>query len=136
MREYPHQMSGGMRQRIAGAIALSAGPKVIIADEPTTSLDVTIQAQYLDLLKNLQRDTGVGLIFVTHDLEEAMSLSDRVVVMSAGYASRLIGEFAIDLPRPRDVAEIRLTPRFVELHRLIWQALRDEVQKAYAHALD
>jgi NitT/TauT family transport system ATP-binding protein len=58
------------------------------------------------------------------------------VVMSAGPASRLIGEFAIDLPRPRDVAEIRLTPRFVELHKLIWQALRDEVQKAYAHSLD
>jgi NitT/TauT family transport system ATP-binding protein len=59
-----------------------------------------------------------------------------VVVMSAGPASRLIGEFAIDLPRPRDVAEIRLTQRFVELHRLIWQALREEVQKAHAHALD
>jgi oligopeptide/dipeptide ABC transporter ATP-binding protein len=84
MREYPHQMSGGMRQRIAGAIALSAGPKVIIADEPTTSLDVTIQAQYLDLLKNLQRDTGVGLIFVTHDLGIVAKMCDDVVVMYAG----------------------------------------------------
>ncbi len=86
MREYPHQMSGGMRQRIAGAIALSASPKVIIADEPTTSLDVTIQAQYLDLLKNLQRDTGVGLIFVTHDLGIVAKMCDEVVVMYAGKA--------------------------------------------------
>ena len=86
MREYPHQMSGGMRQRIAGAIALSAGPKVIIADEPTTSLDVTIQAQYLDLLKNLQHDTGVGLIFVTHDLGIVAKMCDDVVVMYAGKA--------------------------------------------------
>jgi len=86
MGEYPHQMSGGMRQRIAGAIALSAGPKVIIADEPTTSLDVTIQAQYLDLLRNLQRETGVGLIFVTHDLGIVAKMCDEVVVMYAGRA--------------------------------------------------
>lgn len=86
MGEYPHQMSGGMRQRIAGAIALSADPRVIIADEPTTSLDVTIQAQYLDLLKNLQRETGVGLIFVTHDLGIVAKMCDDVVVMYAGKA--------------------------------------------------
>jgi len=84
MKEHPHQMSGGMRQRIAGAIALSAAPKVIIADEPTTSLDVTIQAQYLDLLKSLQRDTGVGLIFVTHDLGIVAKVCDDVMVMYAG----------------------------------------------------
>ena len=86
MREYPHQMSGGMRQRIAGAIALSGEPKVIIADEPTTSLDVTIQAQYLDLLKNLQRETGIGLVFVTHDLGIVAKMCDDVVVMYAGKA--------------------------------------------------
>lgn len=86
MREYPHQMSGGMRQRIAGAIALSASPKVIIADEPTTSLDVTIQAQYLDLLKNLQRDTGVAIVFVTHDLGIVAKMCDEVLVMYAGRA--------------------------------------------------
>ena len=68
MRDYPHQMSGGMRQRIVGAIALAGGPKLIIADEPTTNLDVTIQAQYLDLLKDIQRETGVAIIFVTHNL--------------------------------------------------------------------
>ncbi|MCP5026135.1 MAG: ABC transporter ATP-binding protein [Actinomycetia bacterium] len=84
MVEYPHQMSGGMRQRIAGAIALAGRPKIVIADEPTTSLDVTIQAQYLDLLRGLQRDTGVGLIFVTHDLGIVAKMCDDVIVMYAG----------------------------------------------------
>ncbi len=86
MAEYPHQMSGGMRQRIAGAIALSGKPGVIIADEPTTSLDVTIQAQYLDLLRQLQDETGVGLIFVTHDLGIVAKMCDEVIVMYAGKA--------------------------------------------------
>jgi oligopeptide/dipeptide ABC transporter ATP-binding protein len=84
MREYPHQMSGGMRQRIVGAIALAGGPRVIIADEPTTNLDVTIQAQYLGLLKDLQRETGVALIFVTHDLGIVAKMCDKVAVMYAG----------------------------------------------------
>lgn len=84
MREYPHQMSGGMRQRIVGAIALAGGPRLIIADEPTTNLDVTIQAQYLNLLKELQRRTGVALIFVTHDLGIVAKMCDKVAVMYAG----------------------------------------------------
>ncbi len=84
MREYPHQMSGGMRQRIVGATALAGGPKLIIADEPTTNLDVTIQLQYLNLLRELQRQTGVALIFVTHDLGIIAKMCDRVAVMYAG----------------------------------------------------
>jgi oligopeptide/dipeptide ABC transporter ATP-binding protein len=84
MREYPHQMSGGMRQRIVGAIALAGGPRLIIADEPTTNLDVTIQAQYLDLLKEIQQQTGVALIFVTHNLGIVARMCDRVAVMYAG----------------------------------------------------
>jgi oligopeptide/dipeptide ABC transporter ATP-binding protein len=84
MREYPHQMSGGMRQRIVGAIALAGGPKLVIADEPTTNLDVTIQAQYLDLLKDIQQETGVALIFVTHNLGIIAKMCDRVAVMYAG----------------------------------------------------
>src|SRR6266704_7218576 len=84
LREYPHQMSGGMRQRIVGAIALAGGPKLIIADEPTTNLDVTIQAQYLDLLKDIQRDTGVAIIFVTHNLGIVARMCDRMAVMYAG----------------------------------------------------
>ena len=71
------------------------------------------------------------MLFITHDLDEAIAMSDRVVVLSAGPASRPIGEFAIDLPRPRDVAEVRVTPRFIDLHRSIWNVLREEVLKGY-----
>jgi oligopeptide/dipeptide ABC transporter ATP-binding protein len=84
MREYPHQMSGGMRQRIVGAIALAGGPKLIIADEPITNLDVTIQAQYLDLLKDIQQETGVAIIFVTHNLGIVARMCDKLAVMYAG----------------------------------------------------
>jgi oligopeptide/dipeptide ABC transporter ATP-binding protein len=84
MREFPHQMSGGMRQRIVGAIAQAGGPQIIIADEPTTNLDVTIQLQYLNLLKDLQRASGVALIFVTHNLGIVAKMCDTVAVMYAG----------------------------------------------------
>jgi oligopeptide/dipeptide ABC transporter ATP-binding protein len=84
MREYPHQMSGGMRQRVVGAIAMAGGPKLIIADEPTTNLDVTIQAQYLDVLKDIQQASGVALIFVTHNLGIVAKMCDKMAVMYAG----------------------------------------------------
>jgi len=84
MKQYPHEMSGGMRQRIVGAIALSCGPKLIMADEPTTNLDVTIQLQYLNLLKDLQKKTGVTLLFITHDLGIVAEMCQNVIVMYAG----------------------------------------------------
>jgi oligopeptide/dipeptide ABC transporter ATP-binding protein len=84
LREYPHQMSGGMRQRIVGAIAISCEPRVLIADEPTTSLDVTIQAQYLKLLRDLQKEHGLALIFITHNLGIVARMCDSVAVMYAG----------------------------------------------------
>jgi oligopeptide/dipeptide ABC transporter ATP-binding protein len=84
VRAYPHQMSGGMKQRVVGAIAMSCQPRIIIADEPTTSLDVTIQAQYLRLLQDLQRETGLGLIFITHDFGIVAKLCQRLLVMYAG----------------------------------------------------
>jgi oligopeptide/dipeptide ABC transporter ATP-binding protein len=84
MRDFPHQLSGGMRQRVVGAIAQAGGPRVIIADEPTTNLDVTIQLQYLNLLKDLQRATGIALIFVTHNLGIVAKMCDKVAVMYAG----------------------------------------------------
>jgi oligopeptide/dipeptide ABC transporter ATP-binding protein len=84
VKDYPHQMSGGMKQRVVGAIAISCEPKVIIADEPTTSLDVTIQAQYLRLLREIQEETNLALIFITHDFGIVAKMCDRVMVMYAG----------------------------------------------------
>lgn len=84
LNDYPHALSGGMRQRVAGAIALACQPSLLIADEPTTSLDVTVQAQYLDLLKEIQRQFGMSMIFVTHDFGVVAKMCDRVVVMYAG----------------------------------------------------
>ena len=81
---YPGELSGGMRQRVVGAIAISCEPKIIIADEPTTSLDVTVQAQYLRLLKELQDDTGMGIIFITHDFGIVANLCHKIVVMYFG----------------------------------------------------
>ena len=84
MRDYPHQMSGGMRQRVVGAMGISCQPQVLIADEPTTSLDVTIQAQYLALLNEIKRESDVALLFITHDFGIVAKMCDRVAVMYAG----------------------------------------------------
>jgi oligopeptide/dipeptide ABC transporter ATP-binding protein len=84
MKDFPHQLSGGMRQRVVGAISISCAPIVLIADEPTTALDVTIQAGYLRLLKEIQAETGVGIIFITHDFGIVAKMCDRVAVMYAG----------------------------------------------------
>jgi oligopeptide transport system ATP-binding protein len=84
VNDFPHQFSGGMRQRVMIAMAIALDPRVLIADEPTTALDVTVQAQVMDLLKDLQRDTGMGLVLITHDLGVVNEVADNVVVMYAG----------------------------------------------------
>jgi len=129
---YPHQLSGGMRKRVALAQTLILDPQIILMDEPFSALDIQTRQLMENELLELWSVDRKSVVFITHDLEEAISLSDRVVVLSAGPGSRPIGEFDIDLPRPRDVAEIRLTSRFIELHTSIWQTMKEEVLKGYA----
>ena len=132
---YPHQLSGGMRKRTSLAQTLALDPDVILMDEPFSALDVQTRQLMENEVLALWAAKRKAVLFITHDLDEAIAMSDRVVVMSAGPGSHPIGEFAIDLERPRDVAEIRGTARFIELHNAIWSVLRDEVLKGYAQQL-
>jgi NitT/TauT family transport system ATP-binding protein len=129
---YPHQLSGGMRKRVALAQTLILDPQIILMDEPFSALDIQTRHLMENELLEIWSANRKSVLFITHDLEEAISLSDRVVVMAAGPESHPIGEFAIDLARPRDVADVRLTPRFIELHTQIWRAMKAEVLKSYA----
>jgi NitT/TauT family transport system ATP-binding protein len=131
---FPHQLSGGMRKRVALAQMLILDPQILLMDEPFSALDVQTRVLMENELLDLWSADRKSVLFITHDLEEAISLSDRVIVLSAGPATRPIGEFAIDLPRPRDVSEIRLAPRFVELHEAIWHTMKAEVLKGYAQS--
>jgi NitT/TauT family transport system ATP-binding protein len=131
---YPHQLSGGMRKRVALAQMLILDPQILLMDEPFSALDVQTRQLMENELLELWQANRKSVLFITHDLEEAISLSDRVVVLSAGPATHPIGEFAIDLRRPRDVSEIRMTPRFAELHEAIWRVMKAEVLKGYAQS--
>ncbi|WP_406854274.1 ABC transporter ATP-binding protein [Alsobacter sp. KACC 23698] len=131
---YPHQLSGGQRKRVGLAQVLIRDPKILLMDEPFGPLDAQTRQIMGTLLLELWAADRKAVLFVTHDLEEAIALADRVVIMSAGPKARIIGDHAIDLPRPRDVSEVRLDPRFHALHRAIWGELRDEVVKAYGGA--
>jgi len=129
---YPHQMSGGMRKRVMLAQTLIRDPDIILMDEPFSALDIQTRQLMENEVLDLWMAKRKAVLFITHDLDEAIAMSDRVVVLSAGPGTHPIGEFAIDLPRPRDVAEVRMQPRFVELHAAIWDVLREEVLKGYA----
>jgi len=129
---YPHQLSGGMRKRVALAQTLILDPATLLMDEPFSALDIQTRQLMENELLELWAANRKSVLFITHDLEEAIALSDRVIVLSAGPQTHPIGEFAVDLPRPRDVAEIRMSPRFTELHEAIWHVLKSEVLKGYA----
>ncbi|MGL4494684.1 MAG: ABC transporter ATP-binding protein [Beijerinckiaceae bacterium] len=129
---YPHMLSGGQKKRVALAQTLIRDPKIMLMDEPFGPLDAQTRIIMGNLLLELWAADKKAVLFITHDLDEAIALADRVLVMSAGPRSHFVGDFTIDLPRPRDIAEIRTEPRFHALHREIWAALRDEVQRAYA----
>ncbi len=129
---YPHMLSGGQRKRVGLAQVLIRDPKILLMDEPFGPLDAQTRQIMGNLLLDLWSADKKAVMFVTHDLEEAIALSDRVVIMSAGPAARIIGDWNVNLPRPRDIAEVKLDPAFHALHRDIWQKLKDEVIKGYA----
>lgn len=132
---YPHQMSGGMRKRASLAQVLVLDPDIILMDEPFSALDIQTRQLMENEVLQLWQAKRKAVLFITHDLDEAIAMSDRVVVMSAGPASHPMGEFVIDIERPRDVAEIKMTPRFRELHAGIWDVMRAEVLKGYQQQL-
>ena len=131
---YPHMLSGGQRKRVGLAQVLIRDPKILLMDEPFGPLDAQTRQIMGNLLLDLWSADRKAVMFVTHDLEEAIALSDRVVIMSAGPASRIIGDFRVSLSRPRDISEVKLDPAFHELHRDIWHKLKAEVVKGYAQA--
>ncbi len=128
---YPHMLSGGQRKRVGLAQVLIRDPKILLMDEPFGPLDAQTRQIMGNLLLDLWSADRKAVMFVTHDLEEAIALSDRVVIMSAGPAARIIGDWRVPLTRPRDTAEVKLDPEFHRLHRDIWQTLKAEVMKGY-----
>ena len=128
---YPHMFSGGQRKRVGLAQVLIRNPKYLLMDEPFGPLDAQTRVIMGDLLLDLWSQDKKAVMFVTHDLEEAIALADRVVIMSAGPRARIMAEYRIPLERPREISEIRLLDAFHDIHREIWNALKDEVLKAY-----
>ena len=129
---YPHMLSGGQRKRVGLAQVLIRDPKILLMDEPFGPLDAQTRQIMGNLLLELWSADRKAVLFVTHDLDEAIALADRVVIMSAGPASRIIGDWPVALARPRDIAEVKVEPAFRALHRDIWQVLKGEVLKGYA----
>jgi NitT/TauT family transport system ATP-binding protein len=131
---YPHMLSGGQRKRVGLAQVLIRDPKILLMDEPFGPLDAQTRQIMGNLLLDLWNAHRKAVLFVTHDLEEAIALADRVVIMSAGPGSRIIGDWPVALPRPRDIFEVRLKREFHSLHQEIWSVLKEEVLKGYAQS--
>jgi NitT/TauT family transport system ATP-binding protein len=131
---YPHMLSGGQRKRVGLAQVLIRDPKILLMDEPFGPLDAQTRQIMGNLLLELWNADRKAVLFVTHDLEEAIALADRVVIMSAGPSARIIGDWRVPLSRPRDISEVRMEKDFHALHREIWGVLKDEVMKGYAQS--
>jgi sulfonate transport system ATP-binding protein len=131
---YPHMLSGGQRKRVGLAQVLIRDPRILLMDEPFGPLDAQTRQIMGNLLLELWSTDRKAVLFVTHDLEEAIALADRVVIMSAGPSARIIGDWKVPLPRPRDISEVRMEKEFHTLHREIWSVLKDEVLKGYAQS--
>src|SRR3954454_12758217 len=131
---YPHMLSGGQRKRVGLAQVLIRDPKILLMDEPFGPLDAQTRQIMGNLLLELWTADRKAVLFVTHDLEEAIALADRVVIMSAGPGARIIGDWKVTLPCPRDISEVRMEKQFHSLHREIWSVLKDEVLKGYAQS--
>jgi NitT/TauT family transport system ATP-binding protein len=133
---YPAQLSGGMRKRVAMAQSWIADPDILLMDEPFSALDVhtrlRMESELLTLWTSSSEKVAKTVLFVTHDLEEALALGDEVVVLSAGPEAHIVNRYAVDLPRPRDLIDIRTEPRFHELYNRIWAELKQEVLTSYA----
>jgi NitT/TauT family transport system ATP-binding protein len=130
-RHFPAQLSGGMRKRVAMAQNWIIDRDILLMDEPFSALDIHTRQRMESELLGLWEESGrKTIVFVTHDLEEAIALADRVVVLSAGPASRVVSEHAVTLDRPRDLLELRTQLAFVELYRAVWADLRGEVIKS------
>lgn len=131
---YPSQLSGGMRKRVALAQCLIVQPEILLMDESFSALDVHTRHLMEDELLRIWEETSASVFFITHDLEEAIALSDRVIVLTAGPGATIKGDYRIDLPRPRNVAEISFDPAFMRIHKQIWEDLKDEVMISYENA--
>ncbi len=131
---YPHMLSGGQRKRVGLAQVLIRDPRILLMDEPFGPLDAQTRQIMGNLLLDLWSRNRKAVLFVTHDLEEAIALADRVVIMSAGPSARIIGDWRVPIERPRDISEVRMQKQFHELHREIWSVLKDQVLKGYAQS--
>jgi len=129
---YPYQLSGGMRKRVAIAQCWIVQPDVVLMDEPFSALDVHTRLHMEEEVLNLSSRSNATVVFVTHDLEEAIALSDEVFLLSAAPRTRLVGRYSIDLPRPRNLIDLKSDLEFQELYQRIWRDLRKEVTKVDA----
>ena len=129
---YPAQLSGGQRKRVAMAQALINRLPILLMDESFSSLDVQTRALMENKLLELWQELGATVLFVTHDLEEAIAMADRVLLFTAGPDARLKGDYPVRLPRPRNVEEARFIPGFADIYEMVWRNLKEEVMATYA----